>query len=156
MGSRPDDAEIQAGDLNVLTRGLSGFVPRAVARRAVAIAVETPRDEYELGESIEITVTLRNRIPFPIEVPTTGLRLWGWRVDGLLEASDERVYEPREPRSFTMQARERRTFEVEWDGRIKREGTPTRWEPAGRGTHRIEAFLAVEPKRTDETTIEIR
>lgn len=156
MASRPDDGEIQARDLNVLTRGLSGFVPRAVARRAVAIDVETSRDEYAVGEPIDIAVTLRNRIPFPVDVPTTGLRVWGWRVDGLLEATDERVYEPREPRSFTMQARETRTFEVEWDGRIKREGTPTRWEPAGPGTHRIEAFLAVEPERTDETTIELR
>lgn len=154
MASRPDDAEIQSRDLNILTRGLSGFVPETVATWALTISVETDRDTYELGELVEITVTLRNRIPFPIEVTTTGQRIWGWQVDGLLEASDERLYEPMDARGFSMQARETKTIRFEWDGRFKREGTPTRWEPAERGMHEIEVFLATDPPKTDSATVE--
>lgn len=156
MASRPDEAEIQSRDLNILTRGLSGFVPKAVANRAVTITVETNRDQYEVGDPVEIVVTLRNRIPFPIEIVTTGRRIWGWRVDGLLEASDETLYEPSESRGFSMQARETKRIDFEWDGQFKREGTPTRWEPAKRGTHEIQVFLASDPPKTDSKTVEFR
>jgi len=156
MASRPDEREIQTRDLNVLTRGLSGFVPATVAKRAVTIAVETDREQYAVDEPVGLAVTLRNRIPFPIDVETTGRRIWGWRVDGLLEASDELLHESSEPRSFSMQARETITIEFEWNGRFKREGSPTRWESAQRGEHEVEAFLAVDPPKTDSTTVRLR
>ncbi|MFP4625519.1 MAG: hypothetical protein ACLFNI_02865 [Natronomonas sp.] len=156
MAARYDDGEIQARDLNILTRGLSGFVPQAVATRGVTISIETDRDAYDVGDTVDITVTIRNRIPFPIEVVTTGQRIWGWRVNDLLEASDETLYEPTTPRRFSMQARETITVDIEWDGRFKRDGSPTRWEPADAGEHEIDVFLAVDPPKTDAKTVEFR
>lgn len=151
-----DDTRVERRDLNLFTRGLSNLVPRSVGRRAVAISVETGRDEYKLGDPVEITVTLTNRIPVPIDLVTSGRRVWGWRVDGLLEASDELLHEAPEPRSFSLQAAETMAFEFEWDGRFKRDGTPTRWEQADPGEHEIEAFLAIDPPKTDSTTVRLR
>lgn len=154
-GMRPDGSEIETRDLNILTRGFERLVPRAVARRAVTITVETDRQRYEVGEPVGVTVRISNRIPFPIEVATTGRRVWGWRVDGLLDASDEKIHESAEPRRFSMQARETNRIQFEWDGRFKRQGSPTRWEQATRGEHEIEAFLATDPVKSDSVTVEL-
>lgn len=151
-----DDGKLERRDLNLFTRGFSRLVPGTVGTRAVTIGVETDRTEYDLGDPVGITVRLRNRIPVPVDLATTGRRVWGWRVDGLLEASDELLYDPPEPRRFSMQAAETMTFEFEWDGRFKRDGTPTRWEEATPGEYEIEAFLAIEPPKTDSATITIR
>jgi len=155
-GRRAEGETIETKDINILTRGLGGLIPRSVAKRAVSISVKTDCKQYESGEPVKITIQIRNRIPFPIEVVTSGRRIWGWRVDGLLEASDEKLHEASEPRSFSMQARESRTLQREWDGRFKRDGTPTRWEPADRGEHEITAFLATDPPKSDSTVIELR
>lgn len=155
-GMRPDGREIETRDLNVLTRGMERLVPHAVARRAVTISVETGRRRYDVGEPVGITVRISNRIPFPIEVVTAGRRIWGWRVDGLLEASDERIHETTEPRRFSMQARETKTIQFEWDCRFKRQGSPTRWERAARGEHEIEVFLATDPVKSDSAAIELQ
>jgi hypothetical protein len=151
-----DDGTLHSRDLNLFTRGLSGFVPKPVANRAVSISVETDKEQYDGDEVAEITIRIHNRLPLPVEIVTTGRRIWGWRVDGLLSASDEKLYERSDPRGFSIQARETLTIQREWDFRFKREGTPTRWERAERGEHEIEAFLATDPQKTDSTTIELR
>ena len=55
------------------------------------ISVTTDATTYAVGDPVEITVRLRNRLPVPVEVVTRTRRPWGWRVDGLLEASDSFV-----------------------------------------------------------------
>lgn len=151
-----DETFIEARDLNLLTRGFGGFIPRSVAKRAVAVSVETDRERYQQGDQIQITVELKNRIPFPIELMTAGRRIWGWRVDGLLHASDEPLHESTEPQSFSMEAWETLAIDVGWDGRFKRAGTPTRWEKATPGEYEIEAFLATDPPKTATKTIELQ
>lgn len=151
-----DDESLHVRDLNLFTRGLSGLVPKPVAKRFVSIAVETDRERYDRDEPVEITIRISNRLPVPVELTTTGRRVWGWRVDGLLEASDETIHERSEPRGFSLQARETLTIQREWDRRFKRDGSPTRWEPANRGEHEIEVFLATDPRKIDSTTIELR
>lgn len=151
-----DDETLHLRDLNLFTRGLSGFVPKAVATRAVSITVETDQEQYDGESTVEMTIRISNSLPVPVEIVTTGQRVWGWRVDGLLAASDEKLYERQEPRAFSFQSRETLTIQREWDFRFKRDGTPTRWERAGRGEHEIEAFLATNPEKTDSTTIELR
>ncbi|HKJ59500.1 MAG TPA: hypothetical protein VKA37_09730 [Halobacteriales archaeon] len=142
---------------NVLGSVVGRFVPQWLARRAVAVAVSTDRDRYAPGEPVLLTVEFRNRLPVPIEVETPRHRLWGWTVDGELEASDERRYAGEASGTLSFRPRERKRIRRRWDGRFKRSGEPTRWEPAEPGEYEIEAFVAVDaPNRpADRTTIRI-
>lgn len=152
-----DEFGLEDRDLDVFTRGLSALVPVSLGNRAVTIQVETDRDVYDLGDPVEISIELRNRLPLPVEVATTRRRIWGWRVDGLLEASEEVVYRSPTPNSLSLRARDRLSLRRVWDGRFRREdGDRTRWRLASRGEHEIEAFLTTDPERTDSTTIEFR
>lgn len=142
---------------NYLGGFLGRFVPQRLARRAVRVRVSTDRDRYAPGEPVEITVEFHNRLPVPIEVETPRLRLWGWTVDGELEASDERRYESDARGTLSFRSRERKRVRKRWDGSFKRSGDPTRWVPPEPGEHEIAAFLDVDaPGRPeDRTTIRI-
>ncbi|MFC3957859.1 hypothetical protein [Halovivax cerinus] len=154
MRSRPpDDVGFDVRDLHVFTRGLSALVPPSLARRAVAISVRTDRSTYACSDPVELEIVIRNRLPLPIDVPTTEQRLFGWRFDGLLEASEECVFRAPSPNELSLRARERRTIERVWDGSIRREGDRTHWEPVEPGTYEIEAFLTTDPETTDATTV---
>lgn len=142
---------------NQLAAVAGKFVPQPLARRGLAVNVSTDRDRYARDEQVDIAIELRNRLPVPVTVATPQRRLWGWSVDGYLEASDERRYDDGEPGQFEFRARERKRFLRRWDGRIKHEqaGSPTRWEQAT-GELEIAAFVAVAGDRpTDTTTIRI-
>lgn len=156
---RRTDADDEFGfdeDYSVLTRGLDVLVPGRLARWALTVTVETDEQVYTSGESVEIRIDVSNRLPLPIIVPIVGNRIWGWAVDGLVDATDEPLYVPDTTRSFRLRARETRTFVRTWDGRIKRHGVPTRWVEASSGDHEIAAFVATTPRTEDSTTITIR
>jgi hypothetical protein len=95
---------------------------------------------------------MRNRLPVPVELATEGPRIWGWTVDGLLEASDERYYASDRPNSISLRAGEALTLERTWDGRFKRTGSPTRWVEAEPGEHELGAFVATTRERASATT----
>lgn len=150
-----DDLDDEAPDY--LGTVIQSLVPRTLSHRAMSISVSTERDSYELGEPVEISVTLFNRLPVPVEVVTTTQQLWGWSVDGHPSAREEPLHISEKPRAFTFDARERRRFTRTWEGRIRREGTPRRWRSVDPGTYRIEAFIELTNRRvTDETTVELR
>jgi hypothetical protein len=142
-------------DPSVFTRGFEKLVPGRLARWALDVSVETDRETYRVGETVQITISISNRLPVPVEVPIDGRRIWGWSVDGFVDATDEPLYEPRRPRSFSLRAGETRTFTRAWRGRIKRNGTPTRWEEALPGEHEIVAFVSTEPPTRDSTRIKL-
>ncbi|WP_418284341.1 hypothetical protein [Halorubrum sp. DTA46] len=146
---------------NYLTAAVSRFVPRWLARRAVTISVDTDRPAYDAGDPVEITVRLRNRLPLPIEVVTPTRRPWGWAVDGVLEATDERRYVRDAQTPVTFRAGETKTATVTWNGHFRRESGDDldRSVPADRGEHTVSAFLSVadrRPHHEDETRIRIR
>lgn len=148
-GEREVDPHGKGYDTSVFSRGLDKLVPSPVARRAVTIDVSTDRDAYAAGEPITMTVTISNRLPVPIEVPISDARVWGWAVDGLTEATDERVYEPEVDRSLALRAGEDRRHEHTWHGRIRRDATErTTYEPLSRGTHELSVFLGTTPRKT--------
>jgi hypothetical protein len=139
-----------------VSRLVGPLVPQWLARRALSVGVDTDREEYAIGEPVELTITIRNRLPFPVELATEGGRIWGWSVDGLLEASDERYYASERGNSILLRAGETRAFERTWDGRFKRTGSPTRWIEAEPGDHEIGAFVATRRKQTaDAATIRL-
>ena len=142
---------------NVLGSVVGRFVPQWLARRAVVVRVTTDRDRYASGEPVTLTVEFHNRLPVPIDVETPRRRLWGWTVDGELEASDERRHAGDAGGTLSFRPRERKRIRRRWDGRFKRSGEPTRWEPAAPGEYEIAAFVAVDaPNRpADRTTIRI-
>lgn len=138
---------------NHLASIASKFVPQWLARRAVTVDVLTDRERYARGEPVDITVEFTNRLPVPVAVETPQRRLWGWTVDGNLEASDERRYADGRPGSLEFRGRERKRFHRRWDGQVKRvgDGSPTRWEQAT-GEVEIGAHLALGDERPEATT----
>ncbi|NHN46868.1 hypothetical protein G9464_04560 [Halostella sp. JP-L12] len=139
-----------------LRRLLGSFVPQWLARRAVAVEVRTDADRYEAGDSVEMAIAFKNRLPVPVTVDTPGKRLWGWTVDGELEASDEPRKRSTDGGSISFSPRERKEITRTWDGRFKRVDDRTRWVPADPGTYEIAAFLALDGDRpSDATTIRI-
>lgn len=139
-----------------VSRLVGPLVPQWLGRRGLSVSVETDREEYSIGEPIEITIRIRNRLPVPIALVTDSRRIWGWTVDGLLEASDERCYRSNRQNSISLRAGETMTIERTWNGRFKRTGSPTRWIAAEPGDHKIGAFVATANKPTsDATTIRV-
>ncbi|MDG5778556.1 hypothetical protein VB773_02880 [Haloarculaceae archaeon H-GB2-1] len=146
-----DDTSRSVADL------LGGFVPQFLARRAIAVDVETDAREYERGDTVSIRITFRNRLPVPVTVTTPRRRLWGWAVDGELAASDERPYTRRECGEFAFASRERKVKTREWDGRFERTGEVTEYPLAEAGEHEISAFVATDDRRPSaSTTIRLR
>lgn len=146
---------------NYLSDAVGRFVPERVSRRAVDVTVETDRTEYDAGDPVEITVRIRNRLPVPIEVVTVTRRQWGWRVDGVVEATDERRYVRDEPSTVSFRAGETKAATATWNGHFRRENATglDRSEPAERGDHTVSAFLPVEDpqlRHEDSTRIRIR
>lgn len=134
------------------------FVPQAVVRRGLSVSVRTDRETYAPGDPVELTVEIENRLPLPVAVQTPTRRLWGWTVDGELEASDERIFLPERPAKLAFRASERKVLTQTWDGLLKRVGdgdAPTRWVEPSPGVHEIGAHLALEGDRPEDVT-EIR
>lgn len=152
MGDAYDD-RFGFAERNYLAEALGVFVPQSLARRAVAVRVETDRRRYRPGDAVEIAIEFRNRLPIPVTISTPGLRLWGWSVDGLVEASDEPRYERASPGEFVFRPRERKRFRRTWDARFERAGERER-EDAQPGEHEIVAFVATDGRRPrDATTV---
>ncbi|PSP96473.1 hypothetical protein BRC94_12595 [Halobacteriales archaeon QS_5_70_17] len=152
---RPDRHGFDA-NRSYLSAAVGRVVPESVVRRALRVDVETDRERYAPGDPIEFTVTFHNRLPVPVSVPTPRRRLWGWTLDGDLEASDEPRYSGVEPSSFPFRANERKVFRHTWNGLRKRVGERTRWRPLAPGTYELTAFVATDdPRPSAATTVRI-
>ncbi len=161
MGSAGDDRLGFDENRNVLTETLGRLVPQPVARRALTVDVETDRSSYAPGDDIAFRVTLENRLPLPVVVETPDRRLWGWTVDGELEASDEpRFDDPtREtPGSFAFRGGERKVVSRTWHGRVRRvDGRESaRWVDLDPGRHELGVFLAYEGGARATAAFEVR
>ncbi|ELZ48279.1 hypothetical protein C464_07375 [Halorubrum coriense DSM 10284] len=138
---------------------LSDFlIPRRFRHLPVSVDVETPDDEYETGEPIPFRVTLRNRLPVPISIPTRSPLLWRWTVDGNVEAAEVSVRDPPdEEGQLSFDRGERKEFRKRWDQLFR--VSESEWEPAAAGTHTIGVAInatdAEERGLTDETTVRI-
>ncbi len=138
---------------------LASLVPTPIARRAIAVTVETDRDQYVRDEPVTFTVEFSNRLPLPVEIPTPRQRRWGWAIDGELEATDERRYTRDRPSAFRFRGGERKQITVTWNGRFERTQSDRHEsivpEP---GEYELEVFVATHENRyrpSDSTTITI-
>lgn len=160
--TQPDDSADELGFDE--TRGrvsqfFGKFVPRPVACRAVSVSVRTDREVYDRGDPVEVTVDFKNRLPVSVDIPTPKSRLWGWCVDGELEASDQRSYTRSTPSSFQFQAGERKQVSFVWSGRFERTNDDHQWVLPDPGEHELEVFVATYEdghRPSDSTTITIR
>lgn len=130
--------------------------PRWVHHWAIDVRIDTPQTEYPIGTSVPFSVTMRNRMPFPVMVSTTSRLRWDWFVDDHPEGS--RVAGPpdsSEEGAFVFDRGERKVFQKRWDQRF-RDGKRT-WTPARPGVYTIAAGVNTEdPKSKDlwaETTV---
>ncbi|UIO99587.1 hypothetical protein Hbl1158_13825 [Halobaculum sp. CBA1158] len=136
-----------------LGAAVAALLPSSVVTRGVSVSVETDRAVYAPGDPVSLRVEIRNRLPVPIAVSTPSRRLWGWEVDGALEATEEPRRDPGGSGVLTFRARERKTHEWTWDGRVTRqEGRRNRSTPLSRGDHEIRAFVATERERPESRT----
>lgn len=144
---------------NVLIEALGKLVPQSVARRALAVDVDTDRSTYAVGEEVAFRVVVHNRLPLPVVIETPDRRLWGWTVDGELEASDEPRFDDPErdtPGTFVFRGRERKVVSRTWHGRFRRvDDDATRWVDAAPGRHELGVFLAYEGGGRATTTFEV-
>lgn len=147
-GTRPQDRTRPPMPTGARESGDGGswydkLVPSFMARAALTVEVQTPKTIH-LGEQTSFYVVVKNRLPIPVTVSTPTSRLWGWKVDGLLEA-DKRTFSPPEiGRSVRFGGLERKVFQATWDGRIREEGTSHRVWTEAAGTHTLTGYLAVE------------
>ncbi|QLK25842.1 hypothetical protein HYG81_17465 [Natrinema zhouii] len=122
------------------------FTPRTLRHRAIDVSVSTDKRRYEPGESVEITVAFRNRLPFPIRIRTESPKRWVWAVDGDREASQVARTVPDRPAAFSFARSERKRFRRQWSQRIR--VSDDEWEPVDAGTYVIEVRI----NRADATT----
>lgn len=136
---------------NHLAALLGTFVPQRLAQRALGVTVETDKECYTPGEPVEITAEFVNRLPVPMTLRTPRQRLWGWSVDGELEASDETRYTRPIPGAFAFRPRERKRVEWRWNGQFRRTDE-RRWVPVDAGEYEIRAFVALQSREPSATT----
>lgn len=139
---RPRETPVQALR-SVPAASLSDLlVPAGLRHRFVSVAVSTPRDEYAVGEPVRFTVTIRNRLPVPVSLPTASPVLWEWSVDGDVEASRVSLRDPPdEPGAFAFDRGERKEFRRRWDQLFR--VSDAEWEPAGPGAYAVGAAVNV-------------
>ncbi|QWC19777.1 hypothetical protein [Halorubrum sp. 2020YC2] len=134
------------------------LIPRRLRHLPVSVTVETPDDEYEAGDPVPFTVTIRNRLPVPVSIPTVSPLLWEWSVDGNVEAAEVPIRDPPdEGGQLSFDRGERKEFRKRWDQLFR--VSEREWEPAAVGDHTIgvavNATDAESRGLTDETTVRI-
>lgn len=133
------------------------ILPKGVAKRGLSVSVTTDRDTIRVGDSVEITIVIANRLPVSISVPIDGKQQWGWTIDGHEAARDEPGYRSGGRTELRLEGRERRTHTRRWDGRIKRSGDPPEWVDADPGRYEIRAYIPVAGGSiSDATEIRVR
>ncbi|ELY91166.1 hypothetical protein [Natrinema altunense] len=154
----PDEDEARDGPRTIDWAAFShAFMPTALRHRALAVSVSTDARRYESGDPVDITITFRNRLPFPIRLRTESPNRWLWTVDGLRAASKLPPAVPDRPAAFAFTRGERKTFRRQWPQRIQ--VADDEWEPVDPGTYTIAVRIAradaADRGLVDSTTIEI-
>lgn len=134
------------------------LVPSRLRHRFVSVDVTTPEAAYPIGGSVPFTVTIWNRAPVPVSIPTASPLLWAWTVDGNIEGSEVPLRDPPdEAGRFAFDRGERKRFRKRWDQMFR--VSDAEWSPAEPDSYTIGAAInTADPERkglTGETTVRI-
>ena len=110
------------------------ILPRRLRQHAITVDVETTRDRYARDAPVEFRVTFRNRLPFPVTIPTSSPVPWTWSLDGLDEASHVASH-PSDASLFEFSRAERKRFSRRWTQRVRQDART--WTPAETGEHTL-------------------
>lgn len=123
------------------------LIPRRFRDRTIEVTVQTDRDVYASDEPVGIRIVFRNRVPFPVVIPTPTRRRWDWAVDGKPRAATEEFEPaPSERTLLSFYRSETKVFERTWRRRFRT--ARDRWEPAPPGAYEISAYISVDkPER---------
>jgi hypothetical protein len=151
---RPDTAGTAVETARTLDfgRATRALLPRTAWRRALAVSLSTDRDRYPPGVPVRLRLTVRNRLPVPLCLPTTAPVPWTWAVDGVDRASRTTAL-PDESGTLRLGRRETRTVEWTWHRRIR--VASDRWRVAEEGPHTLEARVCLPTPVADERTVRI-
>jgi hypothetical protein len=132
------------------------LLPLSFRRRAISVSIEADREVYARDQPVGFRVTLRNRLPFPVSIPTTSPVHWTWAVDGVDEASHV-VERPTDGGLLQFRRSERKTFHRSWYQRFRE--SADEWSPAAPGEYTLSARLVVDSPEAAgllaETTVRI-
>lgn len=117
------------------------FVPHWLRYRGISISITSPEASYEPGQPIPFTVTMHNRFPFPVSIPTRSPLLWYWSVDGHREASQVFEESSGDAGTISFDRGERKEITQRWDQHIRI--SDTEWEPCKPGTYTLRAVVNV-------------
>lgn len=150
-----NDGYRSSGAVRLLSHAL---LPTRLRDLAIDLTIDTEHDTYRVGESIDLRIGMRNRLPLPVQLTTLTPERWMWSVDGHPEGERVRPIVPEDEASpFVFDRSERKTFMRRWTGHFRI--SDREWEPASPGEYTVSVAINVDdPKRRglyDEATIEI-
>jgi hypothetical protein len=118
------------------------LVPRRLRQYAISVAIETPKPEFDPGETVPFRVTMKNSLPVPVTIRTDSPLPWAWYVDGVEEASHVQLRDPPdEARGFRFDRSEQKQFTRRW--RQMFQVSDNEWEPADPGEYTISVAMNV-------------
>lgn len=134
------------------------LLPHSLRCWAVSLRIETPRRQFEQGETVPFVVVMDNSLPAPVTIQTTSPVLWSWAIDGYEEASQVPLANPpEESDKLRLDRGETLRFRREWSQMFR--VSDREWEPADPGEYTLRAEINVDAgndvELADETTIEI-
>lgn len=134
------------------------LLPHRLRCWAVSVRLNTPKQEFQQGDTVPFRVTMNNSLPVPVTIRTNSPILWTWSIDGHTEASHVSLSDPPdESAKFQFDRGETLRFEKEWSQMFR--VSEREWEPADPGEYTLRAEINVDSERdlhlADETTITI-
>lgn len=149
-------ADYERNDRNKTTlRGwtskLVGFlIPESVRIRAVSLSLRVPKQVVQ-DQPMEFQVVLRNWLPVPLSIPTSG-RPWYWELDGVHDA-DAAEPDPTDPDGIISDSSGELSFSPfetkqitrVWNGRLRTDSQDP-FLPLEPGEHVLEAEVTTRGK----------
>lgn len=119
------------------------LVPGWLRDRVVSVDIEVRTESVPPRTAVPFRVSIRNRAPLPVTVPTLSPLYWEWSVNGVDQASEVPTRPiDAEADSFTLKRGQELRFEREWNGMFQ--VTDDEWDWATPGEYTLAVRLNVD------------
>jgi hypothetical protein len=115
------------------------LLPAWLRRRAISVAVTTPKSVFAVGEPVPVTVTMKNSLPVPVTLETASRVPWAWYVDGHRAASRVADAPPEGPGELAFDRGERKRFRRTWQQAFR--VSDSGWVDADPGEYVVSAAI---------------